>query len=116
MFDSYDSLCFKIIDKTNCQFDLKTKEALYMNWRKPNLNAQQKLASFHYRLCSPCFLLYLFFFCCFLQFPFIYCFHYSYANNRHLINILITSSSLYNKPCNGFYNNYVINICPRQLL
>ena len=25
-------------------------------------------------------------------------------------------SSLYNTPCNRFYNNYVINICPRQLL
>ena len=25
------------------------------------------------------------------------------------------ASSLYNTPCNRFYNNYVINICPRQL-
>ena len=41
MFDSYNSLCFKIIDKANSKFDLKIKEALHINWRKPNLNAQQ---------------------------------------------------------------------------
>ena len=35
------SLCFKIIDKANSKFDLKTKEALHINWRKPNLNAQE---------------------------------------------------------------------------
>ena len=34
-------LCFKIIDKVNSKFDLKIKEALHINWRKPNLNAQQ---------------------------------------------------------------------------
>ena len=40
-FDSYNSLCFEIIDKANSKFDLKIKEALNINWRKPNLNAQQ---------------------------------------------------------------------------
>ena len=40
-FDSYNSLCFKIIDKANPKFDLKIKEALHINWRKPNLNVQQ---------------------------------------------------------------------------
>ena len=35
-FDSYNSLCFKIIDKGNSKFDLKIKEALHVNWRKPN--------------------------------------------------------------------------------
>ena len=40
-FDSYNSLCFKIIDKANSKFDLKITEALHINWRKPNLNAQQ---------------------------------------------------------------------------
>ena len=40
-FDSYNSLCFKIIDKANSKFDLKIKEALHINWRKPDLNAQQ---------------------------------------------------------------------------
>ena len=39
--DSYNSLCFKIIDKANSKFDLIIKEALHINWRKPNLNAQQ---------------------------------------------------------------------------
>ena len=40
-FHSYNSICFKIIDKANSKFDLKIKEALHINWRKPNLNAQQ---------------------------------------------------------------------------
>ena len=40
-FDSINSLCFKIIDKANSKFDLKIKEALHINSRKPNLNAQQ---------------------------------------------------------------------------
>ena len=40
-FDSYNSICFKIIDKANSKFDLKAKEALHINWRKPNLNAQK---------------------------------------------------------------------------
>ena len=35
------TLSFKIIDKANSKFDLKIKEALHINWRKPNLNAQQ---------------------------------------------------------------------------
>ena len=35
-FDSYNSLSFKIIDKPNSKFDLKIKEALHVNWRKPN--------------------------------------------------------------------------------
>ena len=39
-FDSYNSLYFKISDKANSKFDLKIKEALHINWRKPNLNAQ----------------------------------------------------------------------------
>ena len=37
----HNSLCFKIIDKSNSKFDLKIKEALQINWRKPNFNAQQ---------------------------------------------------------------------------
>ena len=40
-FDSHNSLSFKIIDKANSKSDLKTKEALHINWIKPNLNAQQ---------------------------------------------------------------------------
>ena len=45
-FESYNSLGFKIIDKANSKFDLKTKEALHINWRKPNLNAQQNHLAF----------------------------------------------------------------------
>ena len=40
-FDSYNFLCFKIIDKANSKFDLKIKETLHINWRKPNLNVQR---------------------------------------------------------------------------
>ena len=40
-FDSYHSLCFKIIDKAYSKFNLKIKEALDVTWRKPNLSAQQ---------------------------------------------------------------------------
>ena len=36
-FDSYNYLCFKIIDKANSKFDLKIKEALHINWRKLRL-------------------------------------------------------------------------------
>ena len=70
-FDSYNSLCFKIIDKAHSKFDLKIKDALHINWRKPKLNAQQNhLALTHYSyFCFPCsflslsgfFLLLLFF-------------------------------------------------------
>ena len=40
-FDSYNSLCFRILDKADSKFDLKIKETLHINWRKPHLNAQQ---------------------------------------------------------------------------
>ena len=40
-FESYNSLCFKVIDKTNSKFYLKIKEAFHINWGKYNLNAQQ---------------------------------------------------------------------------
>ena len=45
-FDSYNSLSFKMIDKAKfdikiSKFDIKIKEALHINWRKPNLNAQK---------------------------------------------------------------------------
>ena len=47
-FDSDNSLSFKIIDKTISKFGLKFKEALHINWRKPNLNAP-----FYYSFCPP---------------------------------------------------------------
>ena len=40
-FDSNNSLCFKMIDQGTSKFDLKIKQALQINWRKPNLNAQE---------------------------------------------------------------------------
>ena len=40
-FDSYNYLCFKAIDKADSKFDLKIKDALHINWKKPNSNAQQ---------------------------------------------------------------------------
>ena len=39
-FDSYNSLCFEILDKANSKCNLKIEEALHINWRK-TLNAQQ---------------------------------------------------------------------------
>ena len=44
-FDSYNFLSFKIVDKANSNLDLKIKDALHINWRKPNLNAQQNYLS-----------------------------------------------------------------------
>ena len=38
---SYNFPSFKVIDNANSKFYLKIKETLYVNWRKPNLNAQQ---------------------------------------------------------------------------
>ena len=45
-FDSYNCLCFKIIDKTYSKFDLKIIEASLINWRKSNLDAQQNHLAF----------------------------------------------------------------------
>ena len=38
---SFSFSFFFLIDKANSKFHLKIKEALDVNWRKPNLNAQQ---------------------------------------------------------------------------
>ena len=40
-FDWYNSLYFKIFDKANSKFELRIKEALHINWTKPNLKAEQ---------------------------------------------------------------------------
>ena len=76
-FDSNNSLCFKIIDKANSKFNLKMKEALHINWRKPSLNAQQNHPFTVASAPLAPFCLRSFFFCCSLHFPFIYCFHYT---------------------------------------
>ena len=65
-FGSYNSLSFKIIDKANSKFDLKIKEALNINWRKPNLNAQQNYLSFTLSLWLPSPLICFFFLFCFV--------------------------------------------------
>ena len=62
-FDSFNSLYFKIIDKAHSKFELKIKETLHINWRKPNLKAQQNhiaLTLSHYSFCSSCSFLSLF--------------------------------------------------------
>ena len=85
-FDSYNSLCFNIIDKASSKFDLKIKQALHINWRKLKCTIAQ--SPFHYSVCSvaACSFLSLFVFCCFLRFTFIYyIFIVSDANYRHLL-------------------------------
>ena len=32
--------CFEVLDSATNSFDLKIKEALHINWNKPDLNAQ----------------------------------------------------------------------------
>ena len=53
-FDSYNYVSYKIVDKANSKFDLKIREPLHINWRKPNLSAQQNhlLSPFHLFLLS----------------------------------------------------------------
>ena len=81
--NSYNSLCFKIIDKANSESDVKIKEVLHNNWRKPNLNAQQNHSSpiLSLQLLSPLVLFRLCLFVCmllwgFFYFSFIYYFPY----------------------------------------
>ena len=82
---THNSLCVKIIDKANSKFDLKIKEALYINWKKTNLNAQQNhlaLTLSLQLLFSLSLSAFVFLFLFFISF--IYCFHYLYANYRCL--------------------------------
>ena len=70
-FDSYDSLCFKIINKANSKFDLKIKEALHTNWRKSFQKFKITTKSFSSHTFTMAsvpltpFCLCLFFLCCF---------------------------------------------------
>ena len=79
-FDSYNSLCFKIIDKANSKFDLKIGE----------LKCTSK--SFYYRFCAPLFFSvfvvlgffggFLFYFCfcfCFVLFCFCVSLHFLFS-------------------------------------
>ena len=77
-FDSYSSLCFKIINDGNSKVDLKIKEDLHINWR--NLKCTHKSFSSHLltitSLPLALFCLYLFVCLFFLYFSFIYYFRY----------------------------------------
>ena len=73
-FDSCNSVSFKIIDKAKPKFDLKIKEALHINWRKPNLKLSTKSFISHpFAMASISLVL---FFLLFLRFSFIYYFYY----------------------------------------
>ena len=118
-FDSYNSLCFEIIDKANSKFDLKIKEALHIKWRKPNLNAPQNhlaLTLSLLQLLSP--LLFSVFVCLFFlwrqlsaSFP-VFSFTSSYY--KHLVSHFSVSSIVF--IISRFFNNYVTIIYPKQLL
>ena len=121
--DLHNSLSFKIIDKASSKFNLKIKEASHINWKKPTLNTQQNhLALIVHPFTIACvtpffFSLFVFFFSHFFfaiifiasETPIIsifYCLNYSSLLLHLIINNLV----------NTFYNNYVFNICPMQLL
>ena len=62
-FDSYSSLCFKIINEGNSKVDLKIKEDLHINRR--NLKCTHKSFSSHLlTITSLVFFFFFFFFCC----------------------------------------------------
>ena len=52
--DSYNFLYFRIINKGYCKFELKVKEALRINCRKRNLNAQKSPPLFLSVFCCCC--------------------------------------------------------------
>ena len=115
-FDSYNCLCFKIIDKDNSKFDLNIKEALHINWSKPILNAQQNhlTLTLSLWLLSPCsFLSFFVFFVVFYAFLFqilfplfltliisiLYCLNYTLLllplTARHLVSHFSLSSIVF---------------------
>ena len=91
----------KIIDKANSKFGLKIKEALHINWRKTNLNAQQNDLSLTLSLSlpSPLFFSFFPFFCVFLSSIIFIIFDTNYL--RLLLSWLhfAITSSHYNTPC-----------------
>ena len=64
-FDSYNSISFKTVDKANSKFNLKIKEAVHINRRKPNWNAPQNhlALTLSLYLLSPLFFYVFVFFC-----------------------------------------------------
>ena len=76
-FDLYHSLSFKLIGKAHCKGNLKIEEALHINWRNPNLNAQQNrlaltlslkvVSHLYFFLSLFCFVVVVVVFCVFLS-------------------------------------------------
>ena len=101
-FDSYNPLCFKIIDKANSKFDLKLKKHYILTgenitWMR---NKIIYLWPIHYSLCSP--LLFSVFVCCFLLLLFyVFLFHLLFSLSLTLIIgiFFATTSSHYNTLC-----------------
>ena len=105
--DSYNSLSFKITDKANSKFDVKIKEPSHINWRKPNLNAQQNHLSLTLLLWFPFPLFCLIFFAFLLHLLFslsltliigiFYCLNYTslllHLITTHLVSYLLFSVS-----------------------
>ena len=95
-FGSYNSLCFKIIDKANSKFDLKVKEALHINRRKHNLNAQQNHLALTLSL-SLLSALVLFWLCLFVFFLFV-CLFFAFSflfNLSFLLSLTLIISIFY---------------------
>ena len=116
-FDSCNCLSFKIIDKAGSKFNLKIKEALHINWRKPTLNTAQSFSSHTFTLACVTPLFFSFFVFCLLfhllfllSLTLIISIFYS-LNYTSLILHLIRAHLV-----NTFYNNYVTNTSPGQLL
>ena len=80
-FDSYSSLCFKIINEGNSKVDLKIKEDLHINWR--NLKCTHKSFSPHL-LTITSLPLALFCLCLFVCF-FVFLFHLLFSLSLALI-------------------------------
>ena len=99
-FGWHNSACFKIIVKANSKFDLKIKEALHINWRKLNLNAQQNhLALTLCSFLSLFFFIYFFFF----AFSFIYYFYYLWHVVSASFTVLVTLSYYFISLQHTFY-------------
>ena len=115
---NYFSYKDPIPDEFDLKIRLKNKEALHINWRKPNLNTQQN----HLALTLLLQLRSSLVFSVLVFFPFLfhqlfslsltliisifYCLNYTLL----LLHVIVTHLAKI------FYNKYVINICPRQLL
>ena len=113
-------LLMLIIDNAfSSKFDLKIKEALHINWTKPNY-------LWHYLSASFTVLITFRYYFISLQHPWYHTFTFHLLFSFYLTLII---GILYCLNCtslllhliithlvNTLFNNYVINICPRQLL